>query len=138
MKDEWTVLAAIQWTTGFFDSRGAMSPRLDAELLLADILGIERIHLYVQHDRPLSAPERAAFRTAVSRRGKGEPVQYILGEQEFWSLPFKVNRDVLIPRPETEVLVEEALSFLNHAETQGAVCCRRWQAGAIACARASG
>ncbi len=139
MKDEWTVLAAIQWTTGFFESRGALSARLDAELLLADILRIERIHLYVQHDRPLSAPERAAFRNAVSRRGRGEPVQYILGEQEFWSLPFKVNQEVLIPRPETEVLVEEALAHLKEqpADSVLRVADVGTGSGAIACALAS-
>jgi release factor glutamine methyltransferase len=111
LNDNWTVLAALRWTTGFFESRGALSPRVDSELLLADILGIERIHLYVQYDRPLSAEEREKFRGVVSRRGRGEPVQYILCEQEFWSLPFKVTQDVLIPRPETEILVDHALKI---------------------------
>jgi release factor glutamine methyltransferase len=111
LNDDWTVLAALKWTTGFFEARGALSPRVDAELLLADVLSIERIHLYVQYDRPLSVDERATFRGVVSRRGRGEPVQYILGEQEFWSLPFKVTQDVLIPRPETEILVDQALKI---------------------------
>ena len=112
---------------------------MDAELLLASVLDIERIHLYVQYDRPLSMEERTAFREAVARRGKGEPVQYILGEQEFWSLPFKVNRDVLIPRADTEVLVEEALAFFSGwtGPDRRVVADLGTGSGAISCALAS-
>lgn len=110
MSEVWTVLAILRWTTDFFRERGVTSPRLDAELLLAKVLGTERIQLYVQHDRPLDPDERAAVRGLVKRRAGGEPVQYILGEQEFWSIPFEVRPGVLIPRADTECLVEEAVA----------------------------
>lgn len=106
----WTVLDILKWTTAFFTKQAVDSPRLAAELLLAHILGVERIQLYVQYDRPLDAPERAAFRELVKRRAAGEPVQYILEAQEFWSIPLRVTRGALVPRPDTEVLVEEALA----------------------------
>lgn len=105
----WNVLEVLNWTAEFFGKRGALSARLDAELLLCEVLDLDRIHLYVQYDRPLTDDEKKLFRSLVARRGRGEPVQYILGEQEFWSLSFKVTRDVLIPRPETEILVAEAV-----------------------------
>ena len=111
MQDTWTVLEALQWTASYFERKECLSPRLDAELLLAEVLGTERIQLYVQYQRPLTVEERQAFRGFVGRRGKGEPVQYILGEQEFWSIPFRVQPGVLIPRADTEVLVEEALTI---------------------------
>ena len=111
MSETWTVLQILQWTRGFFDKLGVDSPRLDAELLLAKVLALPRIQLYVQYDRPLIAAERDAFRALIKRRAAGEPVQYILGEQEFWSLPFSVRRGVLVPRPDTETLVEHALGL---------------------------
>ena len=111
MSDTWTLLQILKWTTGFFEKQGIGSPRLDAELLLAHVLGLERIQLYVQFDRPLVPAERHAYRELVKRRASGEPVQYILGTQEFWSIAFAVRRGVLVPRPDTEVLVEEALAI---------------------------
>ncbi|MFO7930879.1 MAG: peptide chain release factor N(5)-glutamine methyltransferase [Thermodesulfobacteriota bacterium] len=105
----WTVLDALQWTAGFFHSRHIDSPRLTAELLLAEVMGVGRIDLYIRHDQPLSANELASYRGLIRRRVSREPVAYILGTREFWGLPFEVNRDVLIPRPETEHLVEAAL-----------------------------
>ena len=107
----WTVLTILQWTAAFFKKHGVGSPRLDAELLLAHVLGVERIQLYVQYDRPLTEAERGAYRAVVARRGRGEPVQYLVGSQEFWSLPFVVRPGVLIPRADTEVLVEEVLAY---------------------------
>jgi release factor glutamine methyltransferase len=89
------------------------SARLEAELLLAHATGLERIQLYAQYDRPLSQEEKKCFRGLVKRRLGGEPSQYLTGLQEFWSLPFRVNSDVLIPRSDTEVVVEEALAFLK-------------------------
>ena len=79
MSDTWTVLAALDWTAGYFKKKGCLSPRLDAELLLGHCLGVERIQLYVQFERPLDMTEREAFRALVARRGRGEHVQYILG-----------------------------------------------------------
>jgi len=111
LSETWTVLSILQWTTGFFEKQGIDSPRLDAEHLLAHMLGLERIQLYVQFERPLDPSERQVFRELVKRRAAGEPVQYIVGEWEFWSLPFAVRPGVLIPRGDTEVLVEEALGI---------------------------
>jgi release factor glutamine methyltransferase len=116
MSDSWTVLRILDWTRGYLEERGSQSPRLDAELLLASVLEMERIGLYVAYDRPLTPEERAALRILVQRRGAGEPTQYILGEQEFWSIPFRVEPGVLIPRPETELVVEEALAAARRLE----------------------
>jgi release factor glutamine methyltransferase len=88
------------------------TPRLDAELLLAHVLGIERSQLRARAERPLSGPESARFDALVERRGRGEPVAYLLGRREFWSLPLEVNAAVLVPRPESELLVEVGLASL--------------------------
>ncbi len=108
--ETWTVLRVLRWTAGYFRERGLDSPRLDAELLLADTLGLDRVGLYLRYDQPLTDEELAAYRRRVARRAKHEPVAYILGKAEFWSLSLKVSPAVLIPRPDTEVLVEEALA----------------------------
>lgn len=108
----WTVLDALQWTAGFFRSRNIDSPRLTAELLLAEVMGVGRIDLYIRHDQPLSKTELASYRKMIRRRVKREPVAYILESTEFWGLPFSVTPDVLIPRPETEHIVEAALARL--------------------------
>lgn len=109
MTERWTVLKILQWTTDYFAEKGIASPRLEAELLLAATLAMDRVGLYVNFERPLAAGELGDYRAKVRRRAGREPVQYILGETEFWSLPFKVNPAVLIPRADTEVLVEEAV-----------------------------
>lgn len=109
MAEVWTVLKVLQWTAGYFRDRGIEGGRLDAELLLSDTLKLDRVGLYLNYDRPLTAAELEAFRAGVGRRAKREPLQYIRGQAEFWSLPFAVSPAVLIPRPDTEVLVEEAL-----------------------------
>lgn len=115
----WTVLALIQSTTDLFAARGIDGPRLTAELLLGRVLGLERIRLYTNFDRPVDERERAAFRELVRRRLGREPLQYILGETGFMGMRFAVDRDVLIPRPETEQLVELVLAL--ERETPGAV-----------------
>jgi release factor glutamine methyltransferase len=107
----WTILRALQWTAGYFSDRGIENPRADAEILLAATLGYQRIDLYLRHDQPLHADELAKFRERIQRRIQREPVAYITGTKEFWSLDFKVTPDVLIPRPETEGLVEAALQL---------------------------
>lgn len=94
-------------------SKGVDSSRLDAELLLADVLGMSRVELYTNYDRPLAKGEVDRFRDVLRRRAMREPVAYILGRREFWSLELEVDRRVLIPRPETETLVEAALSALG-------------------------
>ena len=116
MAETWTLLRLLRWTTGFFEEKGIDNPRLDAELLLADCLELDRVGLYLNYDRPLSADELDTIRPLVKRRGQREPLQYLLGSTEFWSLQFKVTPDVLIPRADTEILVEEALS---HATATG-------------------
>jgi release factor glutamine methyltransferase len=117
MEGPWTILKIIQWTTQFFSSRGIGQPRADAEVLLAHVLGLERIQLYLNYDQPLKPEELAAYRQAIQRRAAREPVQYITGHQEFWSMELEVSPAVLIPRPETEILVERALAVL--AQTAG-------------------
>lgn len=112
---DWTVLKLLTWTTDFFKKRGIPSARLDAELLLADTLHCSRVQLYTRHDQPLAAQELAEFRARVTRRGAREPVAYILGRKEFWSLDFEVGPGVLIPRPDTEILVDEAIRLLGGA-----------------------
>ncbi|MBW2731146.1 MAG: peptide chain release factor N(5)-glutamine methyltransferase [Deltaproteobacteria bacterium] len=111
----WEVLEVLKWTTERFTREGIESPRLDAEVLLAHVLEVERIRLYMDFDKPLAAPELAAYRDHVRRRLKREPVAYIVGEKEFWSLTFHVEQGVLIPRPETELLIEQALVWRKDA-----------------------
>lgn len=112
MTERWTVLKILQWTADYFAEKGFESARLEAELMLAATLGMDRVGLYVNFERPLDSAELADFREKVRRRASREPVQYILGETEFWSLPFRVSPAVLVPRADTEVLVEEAVKKL--------------------------
>ncbi|NUN16298.1 MAG: peptide chain release factor N(5)-glutamine methyltransferase [Myxococcales bacterium] len=122
MSDEvWTVMRALKWTVDLFTQKGILSPRLDAELLLRQATGLERIQLYTQHDKPLSAEERDQLRTLVKRRMTGEPVQHILGRQEFWSIPLKVSNAVLVPRADTEVLVEEVVKIAKTITVSGSL-----------------
>jgi release factor glutamine methyltransferase len=109
LSDVWTVLKILQWTEGYLKDRGIDGGRLDAQLLLGEVLGLDRVGLYLHFERPLEEGELAAFREMVRRRVRREPVQYILEKAEFWSLPLRVTPAVLIPRGDTEVLVEEAL-----------------------------
>jgi release factor glutamine methyltransferase len=110
MSDEtWTVLRLLQWTTEFFQKRGSESARLDAEVLLAHVRGCSRIELYTDFEKEPDQEQRTAFRELVRRRGEGAPVAQLVGYKEFYSLRFRVNEHTLIPRPETEHLVIEAL-----------------------------
>jgi release factor glutamine methyltransferase len=112
----WTILALIRWADERFKKEGLATPRLDAEVLLAETLGIDRVGLYTHFDQPLKPEELARFKKLILRRLRREPIAYILGKREFWSLPFKVTPDVLIPRPETEILVSEALKTQAHLD----------------------
>lgn len=116
MAEAWTVLKVLKWTSGYLADRGVEGGRLDAELLLADLLQLDRVGLYLNFDRPLDGEELGRYRERVGRRARREPLQYILGQAEFWSLPFRVGPAVLVPRPDTEVLVEEALARAPKAE----------------------
>ena len=113
MEEPWTILKLIQWTTQYFGRKGIAQPRTDAEVLLAHVLKMERIQLYLRYDQPLQPRELTEYREAVRRRAAREPVQYITGRQEFWSLELEVTPAVLIPRPETEILVAKALALLD-------------------------
>jgi release factor glutamine methyltransferase len=101
-----TVLEIIKRTTGFFEQKGIESARLNAELLIGHALGLKRMQLYMQFERPLAEAELEKIRPLVKRRGSREPLQYILGETDFFGLKLKVDRRALIPRPETERLIE--------------------------------
>lgn len=109
----WTILDVLKWTTSFFESHGVESPRISSELLLAHVLCAKRLDLYLRYDQPLSSDELARFRKLVLRRRNHEPVAYITGTKEFWGMEIEVTPDVLIPRPDTERLVETALFFLE-------------------------
>ena len=103
------VLELLQRSEDFLREQGCASPRLDAQVLLADVLKCDRVKLYVDYAKPLTEQERDQYRTFIRRRANHEPVAYIVGTKEFWSMEFAVDSRVLIPRPDTETLVEEAL-----------------------------
>jgi release factor glutamine methyltransferase len=107
----WTTLAVLDWTTKRFTEAGIASARLEAQLLLAHVLQCSRTQLYMNFDKPLGEDELAAYRALIKRRLAGEPVAYLLGEQEFWGLPFYVDPAVLVPRPDTETVIEVARSL---------------------------
>ncbi len=110
-----TVLEVLRRAAGYFAGKGVATPRLDAEVLLAHVLGMQRIQLYVNFDRPMGPEELAAYRHATAERGRRVPVAYITGKKEFFGLEFKVTPAVLIPRPETEILVEQVLAWAAQA-----------------------
>jgi release factor glutamine methyltransferase len=109
----WALLDVIKWTTARFTERRLDTPRLDAEILVAHALGLSRVQLYVQHDRPLTAEELANIRELIKRRQAGESVAYVVGKKEFWGLELAVDARVLVPRPDTETLVEEGRARLD-------------------------
>ncbi len=109
----WKILPLLKTTSDFFSNNNIPSARLDAEVLLAHVLGCERIRLYANFEKILTETELSNYRTLVKRRAGLEPVAYLIGEKEFFSRKFKVDKNVLIPRPETENLVGEAISFIR-------------------------
>jgi release factor glutamine methyltransferase len=110
-----TPLGLVEVTAGYFRDKGIENPRLDAEVLLAHVLGTERIGLYLHFDKPLQSGEVDRYRELVRRRARGEPAAYLVGRKEFWSLDFAVGPGVLVPRPDTERLVEGALDVMGEA-----------------------
>jgi release factor glutamine methyltransferase len=112
---EWTIIKLLKWATTYFQSHDIESPRACAEILLAHALDLQRIDLYLRYDQPLDGEELNRFKALIQRRVKREPVAYIVGQKGFWSIDLTVNGDVLIPRPETECLVEAALDVLSIA-----------------------
>ena len=112
----WTILATLRWTTGYFRTKGVSEPRAAAEVLLAHTLSVSRLDLYLRYDQPLNPEELARFKALMVRRREGEPVAYLTGHREFWSLDIQVTPAVLIPRPETETLVAAALEAARFYE----------------------
>jgi release factor glutamine methyltransferase len=106
-----TLIEVLRRATGYLEAHGSESPRLDAEVLLAHVLGLRRLDLYLQFDRPLEELQLAPYRELTGRRGKGEPVAYLTGHREFMALDFIVTPDVLVPNPDTEVLVQRAVEW---------------------------
>ena len=141
----WTVLELLRWTTEYFQRYGIESARLDAELLLAHALESNRLRLYIDYEKPVLPAERDRFRELVRQRAAERvPVSILLGQREFWSLSFKVTKDVLTPRPDTETLVEAALSKLKGPRPGSDAAGPRWRildlgtgSGAIALSLAS-
>ena len=129
--DIWTIGRILKWTEQYFGTKGVESPRLDAEVLLSYVLKKERIYLYVHFDQPLEAAELAAYKELIKQRVNHVPVAYLLGQKEFMGLTFKVTPATLIPRPDTEILVQaaverlrgrEKVSFADIGTGSGAIC----------------
>ncbi len=107
--DRWTILRTLQWVQSYFDDKGLPTARLDAEVIIAHVLETERVMLYARFDQPLQPPELAAIKALVARRARREPIAHLVGKKEFWSLDLAVNGDCLIPRPDSETVIEVAL-----------------------------
>src|SRR3954468_19801696 len=119
--DRWTVGRLLTWTADYLKRRGAESPRLDTEVLLAQVLGWERVQLYTHYEEEVGERPRAAFRDLVRRRAEGMPVAYLVGRKEFYSLTLTVSQAVLIPRPDSEFVVVEFLALTKSLEQPRAV-----------------
>lgn len=117
----WTIKRMLDWTVGYLERKGDERPRLSAEWLISAVTGLSRVELYMSFDRPLDAAELARMHVAVERRGKGEPLQYVTGEMPFRHLVVRCEEGVLIPRPETEILVDAALEGVDAAIAAGRV-----------------
>ena len=109
---EWTIREVLNWTRGYFEGAGIAQPRLEAEILLAHTLGADRLHLYLSPDKPLTQDEREAYRSAITERRSGTPLQHIIGEVTFYGLRFRVRSDALVPRPETEELLDHIMRMI--------------------------
>jgi release factor glutamine methyltransferase len=134
----WTVLELLRWTTEYFGRAGIDGARLDAEVLLAHVLDVDRLRLYIDYEKPVLAEERDRFRQLVRRRAQERvPVSLLLGKREFWSLELCVTSDVLTPRPETETLVEAGLSKIPDAASKARILDLGTGSGAIALSLAS-
>lgn len=114
--DIWTIGKILAWTAEYFAKNGIESPRLDAEVLLSHVLQKERIYLYVHFDEPLNKDELAFYKECVKKRSQKIPIAYIIGKREFMGLDFMVTQATLIPRPDTEILVEESIGRLRNFE----------------------
>lgn len=136
MQNLWRIKDLLEWTTRYFLEKGIQEPRLEAEVLLACVLKKNRVYLYANYESPVNSEEREKYRQYIKRRVKGEPIAYISGQKEFMSLEFIVSPEVLIPRPETEVLVEKVLELADKDDIHK-ICDVGTGSGAIAISLAS-
>jgi len=122
LQKSWTIKELLKVTTDYLERKEIESPRLSAEILLAHQLDIDRVKLYLRFDQPLHDKEVAGYRSLIKRRLSREPIQYITGVQEFWSMDFTVGPQVMVPRPETELLVEHALALCRQKRSSEGSC----------------
>ena len=132
--DIWTIQKLLNWTTEYLTSKGIDSPRLNAELLLSHVLGLKRIELYTQFDKPVTQQQLDKLHNLVQRASQNEPIAYLVGKTEFYSLELNVTPACMIPRPETELLVERAIEFLRTRNGKQFVCDLCTGSGCIAVA----
>ena len=130
----WTIQKLLNWVTEYFTNKALDSPRLSAEMLLSHVLSMKRIELYTQFDKPVAKQQLDILHDLVRRAGQNEPIAYIIGKTEFYSLELNITRDCLIPRPETELLVERAIEFLRGRSGQQFICDLCTGSGCIAVA----
>jgi release factor glutamine methyltransferase len=135
--EPWTIQKLLNWVTDYLKTKGIDAPRLSAELLLSQVLGLKRIELYTQFNRIVAEDCLSPLHELVKRAAEQEPIAYLTGKREFYSLEFEITKDCLIPRPETELLVERANEFLRNRTGQQFVCdlCTGCACVAIAIAR---
>jgi len=117
--EQWSVGQLLKWTSNYFSDKGLSDPLLSAQLLLARVLGCSKVDLYLRFEQSVSPEARTAYRELVKRAASGEPIAYLIGTKEFYSLEFEVNRAVLIPRPETEILVQWVVRKVRSDEALG-------------------
>jgi release factor glutamine methyltransferase len=120
--NEWTIQKLLTWVTEYLTQKGVDSPRLSAELLLSNVLGLKRIELYTQYNKVVAQEQLDRLRDLVKRAGLHEPVAYLVGKTEFYSIEFELTPDCLIPRPETELLVQKSIDFLRKRTGPQHVC----------------
>ncbi len=132
--EDWNIKSLLGWITDYLTKKGIESPRLSAELLLCHVLKLKRIELYTNFDQPVAKPQLDNLHELVKRVGKNEPIAYLTGRTTFYSLEFSVTPDCLIPRPETELLVERAVEFLRGRTDKQLVCDLCTGSGCIAIA----
>jgi release factor glutamine methyltransferase len=132
--ETWTIQKLLNWVTEYLTAKGIEAPRLSAELLLSHVLGLKRIELYTQFDKEVAPEQRDLLRGLVRRAGLNEPVAYLTGKTEFYSLELEIARDCMIPRPETELLVQRAVEFLRMRDGPQFVCDLCTGSGCIAVA----
>jgi len=118
-RQTWTIQKLLNWVTAYFTDKGIDAPRLSAELLLSHVLSLKRIELYTQFDRPVDQQQLHILHALVKRAGQDEPVAYLTGKTEFYSIELNITPDCMIPRPETELLVERAIEFLRERVAAG-------------------